>query len=170
MVSNEKFDIIVKFDEANTPEEFDEYQAIEEIETELKNHNPCFYIKETEFYNVFLVELMEKNLKTATELAKIASNNEFKLLPVEDVMYTQPKTILENLINISNKKIKHGETFTISCNVEGRQYIKSEKEFKNQLYSAANQINGEVDENSPDWAIHVEVVGGNTGISVLREI
>lgn len=150
MASNEKFDMIVKFDEENAPTEFDEHLAIEELETELKNHNPSFYIKETEFYNVFLVELMEKNLNTATKLAKTPSNSGFQVVPVEDVVHTQPETILKNLINICNNKIKQGETFSINCNVKGRRYIKSEKDFKDYLHTAAEKINGQVDENSPD--------------------
>lgn len=163
MLSNEKFDLIIRFDENKTPLEFDENTAIEQLENELKTHNPRFYIKETEYYNYFLVELLEKDLNTNWKL------NGFHTMCVDQDVPTQPEVILKSIINISNNKIDDGETFKIQCNVKGGRYIKSSQEFMQYLHSGVEKIKGEFDETSPDWLIHVEVVGENTGISVQRQ-
>ncbi len=170
MIPTEKFDLIVKFEEDKAPTDLNEYMAMKKLEDKLKNHDPRFYLKESEFYNVFLVELMEKNLNTALKLAETSLKKNFEILPIETVVPTRPKEILKEIINTSKDKIKDGETFTIKCNIRGSRYIKTREEFINHLYTEIEKTNRKPDENHPDWIIHIEVVGENTGISVLKQI
>lgn len=168
MEPTEKFDMIVKFEENNIPPEFNEEIAMKKLEDVLKNHDPCYYIKETEFYNIFMVEFKENRLKTAQKLADRPINNDFEMVIIESVVSTSPEKILETILNISKNKIKDGETFTIECNIKGKRYIKTKEAFINSVYKELEKINGKPDEISPDWVINIEAVGENTGISVHK--
>lgn len=169
MYPTEKFDIIIKIQEKEKPEEFNTNTAIEQIEKELKNHATSYYLKESEFINVLMVELQKNKLKTALKLAKASSPNKFEMIPIERVVLTQPEKILKEIFNISKYKIKDGETFTIQCHIRGDRYIKTKEEFINLIYNEIQKANVKPDENNPDWIIHIEVVGENTGISVLKQ-
>lgn len=168
MTPNEKFDLVVELEDNNAPPELDEYMAIEKLEDKLKNYDPRFYIKESEFYNVFLVELMKTNINTAMELAETSLKKNFEIVPIESVVSSQPEKILENIVNTSKNKIKDGETFTIRCHIRGKRYIKTNEEFIDSIYKELENTEGRPDENHPDWIIHIQVVGENTGISVVK--
>lgn len=167
MTANEKFDLVVELEENNAPE-LDEYMAIEKLEDKLKNYDPRFYMKESEFYNVFLVELMKTNINTAMELAETSLKKNFEIVPIESVISTEPEKIVENVVDISKKKIKSGETFTIRCHIRGKRYIKTNEELMDSIYKELQKTDGRPDENHPDWIIHIQVVGENTGISVVK--
>lgn len=166
MIPTEKFDMIVKFEE-NIPPGFNEDMIMGKLENELKGYDHHYYLKETEFFNVFMVEFSENRLKTALKLANAYLNHDFKMIPIESVVVTRPEKILENILNISKNRIKGGETFKVECNIRGKRYIKKGEEFINSIYKELEKIDGKPDENSPDWVIHIEVVGENTGVSVL---
>ncbi len=168
MYPSEKFDLIVKLEENKIPPEFRENMVLEKLESELKTNNSHFYIKESEFYNVFMVELKEDKLKTALKLANSSLNN-LEMIPIECVVITRPEKILKKIINISKNKIKDGETFTVRCNTRGERYIKKKEEFINSIYKELRKLDGKPDQNHPDWIIHIEVLGENTGISVLKQ-
>ncbi|MEN6591715.1 MAG: THUMP domain-containing protein [Methanobacterium sp.] len=168
MMTNEKFDLVVEIEENKAPPEFDEYMAIEKLEDKLKNYDSRFYIKESEFYNVFLVELLETNINAALKLAETSLKKNFDVVPIELVVSSKPEIILKNIINISKNKIKDGETFTIKCNIRGTRYIKSKEKFMDSIYKELEKTKGQPDETRPDWIIHIEVVGEHTGISVVK--
>ena len=167
MNNTENFDLIVKLEEENTLQ-YDEEMVIEKLENEIKNLDTAYFIKETEFYNVFMVELTRNDLKTALKLSKTSVQNNFEMIPIESVVLTRPEKILKQIINISKNKIKAGETFAIRCNIRGKKYIKTKEEFINSIYKEIEKLNGTPDEIRPNWVIHIEVVGENTGISVLK--
>lgn len=169
MMNNEKFDLIIEIEESKAPPEFDEYMAIEKLEDKLKNYESRFYIKESEFYNVFLVELLETNINTALKLAETSLKKNFDVVPIESVVSSRPDLILENIIDVSKNKIKDGETFAIKCNIRGTRYIKSKEKFMDFIYKKLEKIKGRPDETRPDWIIHIEVVGEYTGISVIKK-
>ena len=164
----ENFDMIVKIENDETKPEFNEDVAIEKLQNELKNQGPYFYIKESEFDNVFMVELKDKRFKTSLKFSNTPNNN-FEIVPIESVVLTRPEKILKNILSISKKKINNGETFAIRCNIKGKKYIKKKEEFIKSVYKEIENINGKPDEIHPDWIIHIEVLGENTGISVLKQ-
>ena len=168
MYPTEKFDMIVKLEEQENKNEYNEIMAIEQVEMELKNHDPLYYIKESEFCNIFMVELGKDKLKTALKLANASLNNSFEIVPIENVVITRQEKILEQIINTSKDKIKDGETFSVQCNIIGQRYIKSKEELLKSIDQEMKNLKINQAKNEPDWVIHVEVVGENTGISVLK--
>ncbi len=52
MENTEKFDLIVKVEEKDTQEEYDEEKVMEQIGKQINNQT-SFYIKETEFFLTF---------------------------------------------------------------------------------------------------------------------
>lgn len=168
MIPTEKFDMIVKLEEHENQKQEEEILAIEQIEMELENQGPYFYIKESEFYNVYMVELRSDKIETALKLANAAINTAFEIVPIEYVVVTRQDQIIEKVINISKDKIKRGETFKVKCNIRGENYINSKEEFFHHLYHEMEKINILADENNPDWVVHIEVVGENTGVSVMK--
>ena len=168
MTENEKFDLVIELEKKKVPEEFDEYIAIDKLEDKLNDYDQRFYIKESEFYNVFLVELMERNKNIAMELAETSLKKNFEIIPIESVVSSQPEKIVENIVDNSKNKIKNGETFTIKCNIRGSRYIKTNKEFIDSINNELIKTGRKPDNTHPDWIIHIQVVGENTGISVLK--
>lgn len=168
MYPTERFDLIVKLEEYKNQTRCHEVTTLEQIELELKNHDPFYYLKESEFLNIFMVELRTDKLRTALKLANASLNNAFEMVPIESVVFTRPEKIVDKIINISKDKIKDGETFVVKCNISGQKCIKSQGELVQSIYQEMENLNFKPHENNPDWVIHVEVVGENTGISVLK--
>lgn len=166
MKNIENFDLIVKIDENETRHESNEEVAIEKLKNHLKE--PDFYLKECEFDNIFMVELKEK-LKNIVNLQKRSIQDDFEMLSIENVILTRPDKILENILSISKKRINKGDTFAVRCNIKGNKFIKKREEFIKSVYKEIEKINGKPDEIHPDWIIHIEVLGENTGISVLKQ-
>jgi tRNA acetyltransferase TAN1 len=162
----EKFDLLVTFEEDLTYYE----QLIDEIEMILKNMMNSFYIKESEINNVLMVELGSDDLKKSLKLAEETITTVPKFIHIEFVVRTRLDKIVEKVINISRDKIKKGETFKIECDLRGTRYIASKEILLESLHKEiTEELKILPDENNPDWLIHIEVVGENTGISVLKK-
>jgi tRNA acetyltransferase TAN1 len=168
MKPTEKFDLIVELEEDNQMQPYQEDKNLKQIEKQLKIHDPRFYIKESEYNNVYMVELKQNNIKTAQKLTNSGIENKLKVIPIDNVVLTRPERIESKIIKISKDKIKNGDTFTIDCNIRGKRYIKSKEDFIKSLYKKIEQLNGKPDEANPNWIIHIEVIGENTGISVVK--
>ena len=166
MENTEEFDLIVKVDETDE-DGYDEEKVLEQIGKQIKPHDNSYFIKETEYFNIFMVELTKNDLKTALKLAKKPKNN-YEMVPIESVVLTRPDQILNQIMNMSKNRIKEGETFAIRCNILGKRYIKNKEKFIHNIYKEIVKLNGRPDETHPDWVIHVEVIGENTGVSVLK--
>lgn len=167
MYGIEKFDLIVKIDGNEATLEPEEI-AIEKLKTQLKNQDPYFYLKECEFDNIFMVELKGR-MNSTTKLSNALPKDNFQMVPIENVVLTRPEVILENILRISAKKIKDEDTFAIRCNIKGSKFIKKRETFIKSIYKEIEKINGKADEIHPDWIIHIEVLGENTGISVINQ-
>ncbi|MCE5214538.1 MAG: THUMP domain-containing protein [Methanobacterium sp.] len=166
MYPTEKFDLIVELEKYN-PTQYQE-DTLEQIEKELKIHDSNFYIKESEYDNIYMVELKQNNIKTAKKLTNSGIENRLKFIPIDNVVLTRPERIESKIMKISKKKIKNGDTFTIDCNIRGKKFIRSKEEFIKSLYKKIEKLNGKPDETNPNWVIHIEVLGENTGISVVK--
>jgi tRNA acetyltransferase TAN1 len=85
-----------------------------------------------------------------------------RLLPIEVVVYTES----ENIKNAAKKlalKIQSGDTFRIT--VERRHTSINSSDI---ISTIAKEIDNKVDLENPDWIVLVQVVGGQTGISVIK--
>ena len=164
----ERFDLIVKFEEEETQQDYFEKIVIEHVEDSLKKSNSSYFIKETEYFNIFMVEFNENNIQTAVKIANSTQPRKLEAVPIESVVVTRPDKIQDKIIDMSKKRIKTGEKFAIDCNIRGR-YIKTKEEFIQTLTRELIKLKGQPDESNPDWVIHIEVLGESTGISVLKK-
>ncbi|MFQ6094897.1 MAG: THUMP domain-containing protein [Candidatus Bathyarchaeia archaeon] len=85
-----------------------------------------------------------------------------RVIPVELVTHTNPDEIKKAVAKLSSK-ILEGETFRVT--VEKRHSDLSTNEIIN---AAASVIERRVDLEKPDKIVLIEVVGGLTGISIIR--
>lgn len=86
----------------------------------------------------------------------------FRIIPVEKIVRTDPVEI-ERVVTELAGKIKKDETFRIT--VEKRFTTTSTKDL---IDAAAANIERKVNLTNPDKIILIEVVGGLTGISVIK--
>ncbi len=92
-----------------------------------------------------------------------------KVVFIEKVVRTRLDSILEKVIDLAGDRVVSGDSFRVICDLRGRKYIKSKDELveriSNELIERFNlQSNG----SDLDWVVQVEVVGENTGISILN--
>ena len=143
--------------------------GIEEIELALSGYEPVLYIKESQYPNVVLVELTMNPEEAVTILNEAPTTVISKVVPIDLVVKTRLGLILEEALTIARKKMNSEDSFVVRCDLRGREYIESEKEIidavSNQLL---NHIDISMDELYPDWIVQIEVVGDDTGISVLK--
>jgi tRNA acetyltransferase TAN1 len=85
-----------------------------------------------------------------------------RLLPIELVVYTEPKSI-KNAAKKLALKIQNGDTFRIT--IERRHTLVTSSDI---IATIAKEIDNKVNLKNPDWIVLVEVVGGQTGISVIK--
>lgn len=85
-----------------------------------------------------------------------------RLLPIELVVYTEPKSI-KNAAKKLALKIQNGDTFRIT--IERRHTSVTSSDI---IATIAKEIDNKVNLKNPDWIVLVEVVGGQTGISVIK--
>lgn len=86
----------------------------------------------------------------------------FRIIPIEKVVRTTPAEI-ERIVTELAPRIKENETFRIT--VEKRFTTTSTKDL---IDAAAANIERKVNLNNPDKIILIEVVGGLTGISIIK--
>jgi tRNA acetyltransferase TAN1 len=165
----EKFDLIVMFyDDYNNVEDDDlEIIGIEEMEDVLEDINIKFYVKESVCPNVVLVELGMNALDTALKLKNTPTKKIARALPINKVVKTNFNVILNTIKEISLEKICKGESFAVRCDVMSYNKFKAQDLIDAVSYLMIN-FGFNIDENNPEWNIYIEVIGENTGISILN--
>jgi tRNA acetyltransferase TAN1 len=86
-----------------------------------------------------------------------------RVLPVERVVSTDLDAIRQVTRDLAAVKIRNEESFRIT--VEKRH---SALESIEVIKAIAGEIESKVDLENPGWIILVEIIGGETGLSVLR--
>jgi tRNA acetyltransferase TAN1 len=86
-----------------------------------------------------------------------------RLLTIESVASTELESIKNTAKKLAFKKMQNGDTFRIT--VETRHTLLGSSEV---IAAIAKEIHNKVDLENPDWVVLVEIVGGWTGISVLK--
>lgn len=152
----------------------EELIGIEEIELALSSYEPILYIKESQYPNVVLVELTMDPEEAVVILSETPTTVISKVVPVDAVVKTKIDAILEKTWAISRKKMSPGDSFVVRADLRGRRHIKSKEEL---IELVTNELIDKLDESldpqsldteNPDWVVQIEVVGENTGISVLK--
>jgi tRNA acetyltransferase TAN1 len=86
----------------------------------------------------------------------------FRIIPIEKVVRTDLTEIQKVVIDLASR-IKENESFRVT--LEKRFTGTSSKDL---IDAAANSIERKVDLNNPDRIVLIEVVGGLTGISIIK--
>jgi len=152
----------------------EELIGIEEIELALSSYEPVLYIKESQYPNVVLVELTMDPEEAVAILKEAPTTVISKVIPIDEVVKTNMDAILEKTWNISKKKMSPGETFTVKADLRGREHIKSKEELINAVsVELMDKLDQGLDPqtlntSNPDWIVLIEVVGEDTGISILK--
>jgi len=152
----------------------DELIGIEEIELALSSYEPILYIKESQYPNVILVELTMDPEEAVVILKEAPTTMISKVIPIDMVVKTNMDAILEKTLVLAREKMNHGDLFVVRGDLRGRSYIKSKEEL---IETVTGELIDKLDESldpqslntqNPDWVVQVEVVGDDTGISVLK--
>lgn len=163
------FNLLLTFKGHKTQKVGEELLGIEEIEMALEDQKNLFNIKETDFYNVVLIQSDSDPLEIALLLKDAQSTVISKIVPIEMVIRTRQDLILEKVINLCKNKIQPNETFVVRGDIRGRGYIESKEELLTTITQEIEEkLMLEIDRENPDWVVQIEVVGENTGISVLN--
>ncbi len=147
----------------------EELVGIEELELALQNHEKILNIKESEFPNVILIDLSMDPLEAIKLIASYPTTVISKVVPIETVVRTRLDSILEKIIILTRDKLSPGDTFNVICDLRGRKYIKSKDELLQRVSDELiDKLNLKADGTDFDWVVQLEVVGENTGISILN--
>jgi tRNA acetyltransferase TAN1 len=169
MQPTENFDLLVNFKEVVDDDVEPELIGMEELEDFLQKKGSFFYIKESEFFDVVLVELGMDPVNTALELTRTPTKAIKKAVPIESVVYTGVENIVNCVREVAALKMFQGESFTVRCNLRDRKYINSQKELTNRVSEELIiELGVNLREENPDWIVQVEIVGRNTGITIYR--
>jgi tRNA acetyltransferase TAN1 len=143
--------------------------GIEEIEMALQYDEKVLNIKESNFPNVILIDLAMEPLDAVKLLEDAQTTVISKVVLIENVVRTRLDIILEKILDLASNRIVSGDSFKVICDLRGRKYIKSREELidkiSEELIEKFEAVNEDIDS---DWIIQVEVVGENTGISILN--
>ena len=85
-----------------------------------------------------------------------------RVIPVEEVVETRPEKIAEAVERLA-PKIPEDATYRVT--VEKRHTQLSTKEI---IEAAASKVDRKVSLENPEWIVLVEVVGGATGVAVIK--
>ena len=143
--------------------------GIEEIELALSSYEPVLYIKESQYPNVVLVELTMDPKEAVVILSEAPTTVVSKVVPIDAVVKTRMGTILERALLTAEDKMGSNDSFVVRCDLRGREYIESEDELIETVTNELlKNLDSTVDKIKPDWVVQIEVVGEDTGISVLK--
>ena len=159
--------MIVIFDDSEAEESEEEFLGIAEIEHTLENINLKLFIKETECSNVVFVECEVNSVEVARQLKNNASKRISRVVPIDSVLKTNFDAIINKIKDLSLEKIKAGDTFNVNCDVMNYPKL-TEPQIKNFVKDELNQLDLDFDDINPRWDIYIEVIGENTGLSILK--
>lgn len=146
----------------------EELMGVEEIEMALKDDELVMNMKDSNYPNVLLFDLNMDPLKAVDILDNTQTTVVSKIVPIETVVRTSLDGIMESVVYLAGLKVNSGDSFNIICDLRGRKYIKSKEELvdkiSNELIEKFNLVSSGLDS---DWVVQLEVVGENTGISVV---
>ncbi len=165
----DSFNLLITFQGHKDYSAGEEIVGIEEIELALSSYEPFLYIKESEYPNVVLVELSMEPEEAVIILKEAPTTVVSKVIPIDMVVSTRKDIILEKILKIAREKMNSGDSFVVRCDLRGRKYIKSKEELIRAISDELIQnLNAYPDKEKPKWVVQVEVVGDDTGISILE--
>lgn len=169
MKPTETFNLLITLQGHKSEGVGEELLGIEEIEFALQPHEPVLNLKESKFPNVILIHLVMDPEEAITILKDAPTTVLSKAVPIETVVRTRIDGIIEKTLKMLDEKAGSGDSFVVRCDLRGRKYLKSKDELIEAVSEElSDKLNLKLDNVNPDWIVQIEVVGENTGISVLK--
>ncbi|WP_048190621.1 THUMP domain-containing protein [Methanobacterium sp. SMA-27] len=165
--STENFDMVVMFDYTDREDGKEELLGIEELEQTLENVTPVLYIKETESIDVVLVELGTDSVEVANKINNTPTKIISRVVPINTVVGTSQKSIINKIKELSVDLTKPNDTFLIKCYEENKNNINCQKIRKHVMNEFIN-MDLTFSEKNPKWVVYIEIIGENTGLSILE--
>lgn len=165
--SNEEFDMVVIFKDLEDYHDDDVLIGIEEIKLLLEDIAPYFYIKESEYLDVVLVELGSDSIETVKKISGCPTQIISRIIPVQAVVRTDLTSITLKIKELAVEKMKRGNTFIMDCDLRDIEKL----DFKVILQATIeilSELNIYYDEIKPDYVIQMECIGENTGLGIIR--
>ena len=135
----------------------------------LKDQEKVLNIKESKFPNVLLIDLAMEPLDAVKLIRNAPTTVISKVVLIEKVVRTRLDSILEKVIDLAGDRVVPGDSFRVICDLRGRKYIKSKDELVERISDELiERFNLQSNDSDLDWIVQVEVVGENTGISMLN--
>jgi tRNA acetyltransferase TAN1 len=135
----------------------------------LQNEEKVLNIKESNFANVILIDLTVEPLDAAKLLEEAQTTVISKIVLIESVVRTRLDIILDKIVDLAGDRVVSGDSFKVICDLRGRKYINSKDEFIETISDVLIDKFDLISNGSDaDWVVQVEVVGENTGISILN--
>ena len=135
----------------------------------LKDQEKVLNIKESKFPNVLLIDLAMEPLDAVKLIRNAPTTVISKVVLIEKVVRTRLDSILEKVIDLAGDRVVSGDSFRVICDLRGRKYIKSKDELVERISDKLiEKFNLQSNDPDIDWVVQVEVVGENTGISMLN--
>ena len=163
----EEFDMIIIFNDSESQECDEEFLGINEIENTLKNINLKLFIKESECSNVVFVECEINSVEAAKRLKNTSSKRISRIVPIESVLKTNFDAIINEIKELSFEKLGAGDTFDVKCDVMNYPKL-TESQIKNFVKDELFKMDLNFDDVNPKWDLYIEVIGENTGVSILK--
>lgn len=111
--------------------------------------------------NLNPIDVVEK-LKSLVKDEPWLVRNLQRIIPIEDVVETDKDKIARSVAKLA-VKIPEDQSFRVT--VEKRHTQISSKDI---IEAAASVVNRKVNLDNPDWIVLIEVLGGVTGVSVIK--
>ena len=135
----------------------------------LKDHEKVLNVKESNFSNVLLIDLAMEPLDAVKLIGNAPTTVISKVVLIEKVVRTRLDSILEKVIDLAGDRVVSGDSFRVICDLRGRKYIKSKEDLVERISEELiERFNLQYNGPDVDWVVQVEVVGENTGISMLN--
>ena len=167
ITTTEEFDLIVIFNESANEDLNEELPGILEIEDALQNIDIKPYIKESEFDNVVLVEIGDNYIEATKKLNNTPTKTISRVIPIISVINTDFNDIIDKIKELSIEKTRSGDTFSVGCDVMSLENL-NESTVIEAIKEELMDLNLVFDEDDPKWQVDIEVIGENTGLSLLK--
>jgi tRNA acetyltransferase TAN1 len=169
MKPTETFNLLVTLKGQKDETAGEELLGIEEIEKALGNNENVLNVKESKFPNVVLIDLSMEPLDAVKMIGIAPTTVISKVVLIENVVRTRLENILEKVTILAGDRVVADDSFKVICDLRGRKYIKSKEELVEKISEELiEKFDLKTGVKDPDWIVQIEVVGENTGISMLN--
>lgn len=169
MKPTETFNLLVTLKGQKDENSGEELMGIEEIEMALKDNEKVLNVKESKFPNVVLIDSSMEPLDAVKMIGNTPTTVISKVVLIETVVRTRLDSILEKVDMLAGDRVVSDDTFKVICDLRGRKYFKSKDELVEKISEdLIEKFDLKSTNTDPDWIVQIEVVGENTGISILN--